>query len=707
MKNRISIVALAVAISVAAQPTAAATITSSQPENASLFAVTLRDRPLNEFAAVAAVDHRPRSDFTDNYADEIADGLFFAPGVELNRLDVQEPRLSIRGFSLGNTGQRSGPLVLRDGAPLTDVHGETNTSEIDLLSTESIEIQRGVVSLRDGGGNLGGVIALKSRTGRTTPAGLAVGADAGASIDGKPAGQAHIRLAGANGATDYYLGVTGVYENGWRDNNRRSSQQFHGNVGFALRDSITTRFFLDFNNSETELAGPLSLADLEADPQSPTPPITLGPLFPGGPIIELVDGAREDDFARDIREGRIANETNLRLFAHDVMIGGHYTMRDVESPQIDFVGFLDESGSEWGARLAVERDTRIAGIAATYRVGGDYTTGEKDADRFENIEGEPGDPLSETRQKSTLWSAFAEVLLRPLERLAVEGGAKFVNVDRSVTDLEDNDLETRGDTGVAARAGVRFDLNEALQVYVGGSRAYEPPAIDELTAGDPTDFADLDAQDSFSIEAGVRGRLGDWAGFDIAYYNTDVENEILSTGEPNGFILDDVFTNAAKTTHEGVEAGLDLHLFPATFAARGGALTLRSVYNWSNHRFVDAGDLGSIDGNRIAGAPTHRYRGELRYVADARWFVAANVELARGDYFADHENETAVPTDPVIGVSAGYRLSDQIEVFASGENLTDQAYVAGVSSVLSADPADRLFTPGDRASVYGGVKVRF
>lgn len=600
-------------------------------------------------------------------------------------------------------------IVLRDGARLTDVHGTTNASEIDLLSTREINIVRGVANLREGGGNLGGVVNLVSRTGRDAPAGLSARLDGGSTIDGKAGGQGHISFAGAASNMDYYAGVTGVYENGWRDNNRRTSQQFHGNIGFQLRDNLSTRVFVDVANSKTELAGGLTLAQLEEDAQRPTPPITLGPLFPGGPIINLVDGARADDFARDIREGRIANETKFSLLWHDFTVGGHYTRREIESPQIDFVGFIDQEGSEWGARLEAERSLRFFGGDALYRFGGEWVDGSQTSDIFDNENSDPGAAISETDQKSKLINAFVEGVYKPLRRLAVEVGAKFIKVERRLTDFADDDIDTRSFTGVAARGGARFDVSDKLQFYASASRAYEPPSMEELTAGNPTFLNDLEEQDSFTLEAGLRGKIGNWIGFNVAYYDTDVENEIISLAEPSSFISGALYGSADKTTHKGVEAGVDLHLFPGAMANRGAALTLRNVYNYASHRIVDGGfEFGDIDGNRIAGLPVHHYRGEIRYDVKDAWFVAANVQLAGGAYFADHENTVSVPTDPIVGFSAGYRLNDQIEVFASGENLFDSNYVAGVSPVLTINiDEDRIFTPGARATVYGGLKYRF
>lgn len=696
-------------------PAEAAVVTTAESaaETDLYYVKSLRDRPLEDYielARAAATDERDESDYIDNYADDAGDGFFFAPGVMVNALDIQEPRIVARGFGIANNQHRSTLTMLRDGAPLTDVHGTSNTSEIDLQSTKAIEIYRGVATLREGGGNLGGAVNFVSKNGRTARQGLTARTDAGAGIDGKPAGQAHAALAkgSGNAALDYYVAAAGVYENGFRDNNRRSSQQFHGNLGYRFSGFLSTRVFIDAVNSKTELAGGLEPALALSDPQESAPPVTLGPLFPGGPVFNLIDGARQDDFARDIREVRAANLTRFSIFDHDVEIGGHYTRREISSPQVDFAGFIEEEGSEWGARAQVEHVMPVFGRELLYRAGGAYATGSQTSDRFENINGARGDALSNTEHRSKNLSGFVQGFYKPLKKLVVDLGAKFIRVERDLTDFDDDDTDSRTFTGIAARAGAAYKLLDNVEIYASASRAYEPPSFYELIAEEPTNFNNLDEQDSFTLEGGLRGTLSEWVGWGIAYYDTDVENEIINIADPSSFVNSDVFENVDKTTHKGVEAGIDLNLFPESMRARGGALALRSVYNYNNFRFTDADPLGPIDGNRIAGAPVHLYRGELRYTADGRWFAAVNVAYTRGEYFADHVNEVPVPTGAVVGFSAGMTLNDQIEIYASGENITDRAYAAGVTPVFSQNLDNaRIFTPGAPAAVYGGLRYKF
>ncbi len=641
----------------------------------------LRDRPLEElgvWAQPSAIDIREADDYVDNYAGDAGEAFFFAPGVTINYLDLVEPRIVMRGYAVGNRAQRSTVNVFRDGVSLTDIHGETNLAEVDLLAVSQVNIYRG------GGGdfkfvgdNLGGAVNFVSPTGHTARAPRSARFDVGSTKDGT----------------------------GFRDNNQRIDALFTGNLGYEFSPNFRTRFFLDVSRSDDEYAGGLTQAQLDDDPSQGMPAITLGPLFPGGPIIEFSGSAEDSEIGRELTTARVANVTNFDLFGLEFEGGGHYLRRDVYAPHIDFAGILDENGSEWGASLTARRNFRIWIFDTDLRIGGTYGSGSKDVAWFENLDGESGNLTAETIQKSKKLTGFVEAAINPISSLVVDLGAKFIKVDRTLT-VDDND-DSADYTGVAARGGVTYQLLKSLEVFANAARSYEPPSFGELVSGDPEDIINLEEQDTFSYEAGLRGRINDWIGWDIAYFKTSIENEIINVEEPetNGF--GDALVNVDKTRHSGIEAGVDINLFPGMFSRSGNALTLRSVYNHNNFRFVDADPL-NVDGDRIAGVPQHVYRGELRYSAGDKWFAGVNVQMSGGAYFADHENEVSAPNYTLIGFSAGYRMNDNLEIFASGENLTDEKYATGLTPVESQALSNgRIFTPGAGASIYGGLRYKF
>lgn len=685
----------------------------------------LRDRSLPEYSdwdrggdanGVSATDKISADDYLDNYANDAGEAFFFSPGVFINALDANEPRITLRGFDVKNRQDRTTVPVFRDGAPLTDVHGTTNLREIDLRAVASVDVMRGGGGdLRLSGDNLGGAVNFISPTGRDLGDMRIARVDVGSPIEGNAGGRLHAAFAGLSESKsfDYYVSLSGGYETGFRENNDLQDGILNANVGYRFSDTFMTRFFLDGVYSEARQGGGLTLAQLEDDAFQAAPPITLGPLFPGGPIIEFANGAEEGEFGRNLFVGRIANQTNFSFLGHDIEVGGHYARRDIESPQIDFIGVVDESGTEWGARLAVKRLFRFFGMDTEYRIGGTYSVGEQSSDRFENLNGEKGDQTSDSDHRSSNLNAFVEAAIRPFKRLLVDIGAKFVVVDRELTTrdvgvFDDDEFEELRFTGVAARGGAAFDITDDIQIFANVARTYEPPSFGELISDNPLEFNELQEQDSFGYEAGLRGRFNSWAAWDITYFNTDVENEIINLDEPETNGIGGTLVNVADTSHKGIEVGLDLQLFPGRFAQGGGGLTWRSAYSYNNFRFVNAEPLDDIDGNRLAGVPQHLYRGEIRYDAEGRWYAAANVEIGAGSFFVDHENVVSAPTYTAVGFSAGLRLNDQIEVFASGQNLTDNAYAAGITPVFSQTLQDaRLYTPANRASAFAGMTYRF
>ena len=575
----------------------------------------LRDRPLEEIQhwnTPSAADSRNSSDYVDNYANDVGDSLFFAPGVSINRLDNSEPRIQLRGFAVGNRQARSTVKVLRDGAPLTDVHGDTNVAEIDLLAVSQIDVFRGGGGdVRIAGDNLGGVVNFISPTGRTAGAGRSLRVDAGSSIYASPGGHAHADIAHAAGNMDYYLSVTGRYETGFRDNSQRADAIFNGNLGFEFSPTFNTRFFVEALRSDMELAGGLTPAVALDTPSIAAPPIALGPLFPGGPLIAVADGAEDDQWGRALITGRISNQTAFRMLGIDFDSGFHFAHRRLDSPQIDFVGILDEKGNEWGVNLAGTAPINPFGFDTSITIGGSYVNGSKDSTQFENLGAARGAVLAQSTQQSNNVTGFVDAVLKPFKKFMVNIGGKFIRTGRTLTTA--TDLEEETFVGVSARGGVIYNLTKQMQVFANAARTYEPPSMSELTANDPEDFNGLDEQDAFTYEAGLRGEVNQWIGWDVTFYNSDIEGEIINIDEPESNGLG-TFVNVASTSHKGVEAGVDISLFPARLGAGGKSLTLRNVYNYNDFRFVDSGSLG-VDGNRIGGVPQHVYRGELRYAS--------------------------------------------------------------------------------------------
>ena len=116
-----------------------------------------------------------------------------------------------------------------------------------------------------------------------------------------------------------------------------------------------------------------------------------------------------------------------------------------------------------------------------------------------------------------------------------------------------------------------YKWSPAVDVFANYSGSYEPPTFGELTGG--PNVTPLSAQKGRTLEVGTRGLLPavQW---DVAYYYTDLDNELLSLNSPRPAAR---HRQCADTLHQGIEVGLDV-----TFAER---VVWRSSYLWNDFRF--------------------------------------------------------------------------------------------------------------------------
>ena len=119
------------------------------------------------------------------------------------------------------------------------------------------------------------------------------------------------------------------------------------------------------------------------------------------------------------------------------------------------------------------------------------------------------------------------------------------------------------------------------------------------------------------------------------------------------------------------------------------------------------GQAFAFDGNRLAGVPEHIYVSELRLEKD-RWYAAVNLRWVPEGPFADFANTVEVPGYELVGVTAGYDLTENVRLFLSAENLADEVYISNVSTVADQSIENaRVFTPGQGRAVFGGLSVAF
>jgi iron complex outermembrane receptor protein len=251
---------------------------------------------------------------------------------------------------------------------------------------------------------------------------------------------------------------------------------------------------------------------------------------------------------------------------------------------------------------------------------------------------------------------------------------------------------------VSPSIGVHFDLTRALGLYANVATSLETPTTTELNNqpdGSGGFNQELDPQESVSVEAGLRGRIGHSLTFEAAAFRTELQDQLIpfesSLQEGRTF-----FRNAGTSLYKGLEAAL---------AFRRGLFSSRITFTHTNARFDDyLGDGDNLSGNRVPGLAPNRAEAVLG-VSHPRGFVEARL-LWSDDVQVNDSNTARADSYWVTDLRGGL---DQFELgrlrvspFAGITNLFDQEYV---SSVAVNAFGGRFFEPAPSRSVYVGLEI--
>lgn len=639
--------------------------------------------------------------FAEDFAQSIGDVLIFTPGVFADTSAQRESRISIRGSGLNSGFERRGLTVLRDGVPISRASGATEFQEIDPLTIRYLEVFKGANGLQFGAASLGGAVNIVSPTGRTARSNFA-GRIEGGSFNTL---RGNVSAAGVSGSTDYYIGLTGLRDDGFREHSDVRSLYGHGNIGFRLSDAVETRFYVTALSDNFELNGSLRLADALANPRAAGRPVTVGPFRPGGPVTVLDPGPVTDDWDRNLDVLRVSNLTAITLGSSTLEIGGWYTRRKLDHAITRFAGIIDQKEDELGVSLRALGEFALLGdTVSRWTLGGSYAKADNRARRHRNLNGERAGLTNESDQDSTNFTAFGQLDLGLTQRLTAVLGGQYVKVVRDV-DAILAEVSGRGEyEQFSPRFGLLYALSDTAQLYANINRSFEPASLADLTSGGSRPFAPLKEQRATTYEIGSRGQA-DFVAWDVSLYRSEVENEFLDFGVPgtNGFVS---FTdNADRTIHQGVELGLDVYVARAQLAARGQAFTLRGAFTFNDFRFDDDVTYGD---NQLAGVPRYLFVSEARFEQKDSWYVSANLRWVFDGPWADFANTERVPGYELVGLTAGVDVLPGVRLFGSVENLFDTVFISNVSTNANQSlERAAIYTPGVGRAIYGGITAQF
>jgi iron complex outermembrane receptor protein len=603
-------------------------------------------------------------DYADRSLVSLRDALAFSPGVYLQPRYGQEVRISIRGSGLSRGFHMRGLTLLQDGIPINLADDNGDFQELEPIFFDHLEVYRGANALRFGSGTLGGAINGVTPTGETAP-GLYLRGDVGSNDSYRG-----LASFGANkGAGEVWAAFSADTSKGDRAHAQRNSFRFHGNVGLQLSPVLKTRVYASANNINQEIPGALTFADALENPKK---------------------GNFLGDQARDIDSLRLQNRTTLDLDNATIEAGVFLNAKALYHPIFQVI---DQKSTDRGVFFRVE----YASGPVELTVGGEARFGTVDSKRFVNVNGSRGALTFDADQKSRTANLYGEVRFYASDQLRLIAGGIYADGKRA--QQENFNSFAGGPRNVFARAdfrefspkfGILFDATDTIQLFANYSRSAEFPGFIELAQ--ISQFVPVDAQTAWTAEIGTRGEWGMFQ-WDIAAYRANIKGELLQfTVGPD--IPASTF-NADKTRHQGIEAALTI--------APTDWLRIRQVYQYSDFTFRGDAQYGN---NRLPVVPRHAYRGEVR-IGDDALHIAPQIEWVPQGAFADYANTLRTPGYALVGLTAGYSMTDNVDLFLDARNLANKNAIGDINAVITAAPMSSIYYPVERRAVFGGVRARF
>ena len=638
-------------------------------------------------AAVSVVDARNTQQGQQQL--QLDESLARVPGLYLqNRYNfAQNQRLSIRGFGARAPFGVRGLRIRVDGFPETLPDGQSQVDSIDLDSLSQVTVLRGPASVLYGNAT-GGVIDIDTLSGRDLPGNGQLRLSGG----GDGYRQAHLHSGGSNDRMHYYLGVSGLDYDGYRQQSAVEKRLLTGRIGWQLDPQQDIELFLSAMDTPfAQDPGGLTRSQVRADRRQASG--LAEPLDAGQTVDQQRLGVR---YRKGFNHG---GQLQTQAFI---------SRRDFEQ-QLPFPGSSLITFERLFYGVGVEYSHNVTAFNLPHRVliGFDLDRQQDDRQRRSvNPSGEITGMTADEDQIAASGGLFIQTDTFLTDTLTVSQGVRAdrirFRIDDRLLDDGDNSGQQRFDQ-TSFSVGVAWQMVPLHTLYGSISSAFETPTFTELAnpSGAGGFNPALSPQQALNQEMGLRGTLGTDLRYDLTLFRVRVEDEITPF-ERDGRTF---FDNAAKTRREGLEMSLQ--------HATTDTLTTSVAWTWAQYRFerfFDQQQNQDVRGNRLPGLPRHIVFAEAAWRPAHQWFVIADVRYASA-VFAENTNDTRVGSHTVVNTRLGKRWDAgrrHLELHVGINNLLDRQYFSNIRINANSDrPLDQrgYFEPAPERTLYAGVTV--
>ena len=264
--------------------------------------------------------------------------------------------------------------------------------------------------------------------------------------------------------------------------------------------------------------------------------------------------------------------------------------------------------------------------------------------------------------------------------------------------------------------GFNHHIDQSNGIFANYSESTRAPTSIELSCANPlspcalpTGFngdPDLKAVVAKTFEIGARGRFTPNTHWNVAIYDSKVQNDIqfISTSTTYGY-----FSNVGNTQRQGIEMGTQSQIDQLFLALNYGLVKAQYKSN-----FTTVAGANVISGDSIPGVANQALKIRARYRARADLFLGVNLNLVGSQWMHGNEDNSdpngRVPGYGIVNLNLNYKINGQLSVYGLINNLFDKQYstygLSGQTSVYTLQQQSFL-TPAAPRAIWVGLGYSF
>ncbi|MDG2276471.1 MAG: TonB-dependent receptor [Pseudomonadales bacterium] len=673
---------------------------STRPVEEVVVTATRELKPLDELAASVGVLNEEELRLIS--PSHPAEALNRIAGVHINNLGGEGHMAAIRQ-PITTAGVY---LFLEDGLPArpSGFFNHNGLYEINIPQSSRLEVTKGPASALYGSDAIGGVINVITKS---APIGQAFEINLESGSDGWRRGL--LSVGGGNARRAGRLDVNVTKSDGFREAADYERNAYSGRLDAEIGERLTMKLIGAYSTIDQSGASGLEHVDYVQRPERNEFHDDIG--------YRRVDALRlSAEFNFELSDTQLLSATPFFRDNQMTMMPSWMVTYDPNLREYDFRSYgtllkyrhrLFDDAVEViaGVDLDITPSTYMEEAITVGQVDGIYNDYQRTGLLNYHFEAD---------QRSVSYYLQAELSLN--DRWLVSAGVRH---DRFTVDYKNQILQerfdfahrrpssTRVDYGsTSPKFGVVYRYGENHHAYANYRYAFRAPTVGSLfRPGSSRNTTDLEPVTSTSAELGFRGAFGKRVHYELALYDMNTEDDIVS-------IINDAAretVNAGKTRHRGIELGLEVALTAELQLGASLTFTDQSYRDFSYvffSRSCFCNEQINFAGNDVSRAP--QSLGNFRLAYSPKWLPRFRAELeweSLGEYFTDQTNTQLYAGHDLYNLRLSYTVRSSLTVYLRGANLSDERFSTYTSNQVN--DADVSYRPGMPRSWFFGFRWAF